>query len=93
MKSVLQDEKECYFCHSTQNLESHHVFFGTSNRKISEFRGFTVWLCRGHHTGGRQAVHRCRSADVCLKQMAQFYYEAHVGSREQFIDEFGKSYL
>lgn len=30
---------------------------------------------------------------LCLKEMAQFYYEENVGSRESFITEFGKSYL
>ena len=28
-----------------------------------------------------------------LKRQAQEYYEAHIGSRQQFIAEFGKSYL
>lgn len=93
MKSVLQTEKECYLCHTTQNLESHHIFFGTSNRRISEFHGFKVWLCNRHHTGGPDAVHRNREVDLCLKEMAQFYYEENVGSRESFITEFGKSYL
>lgn len=93
MNSVLQAGKECYFCHTTQNLECHHIFFGTANRRISEFRGFKVWLCNRHHTGGPDAVHRNRESDLCLKEMAQFYYEENVGSRESFIAEFGKSYL
>lgn len=31
--------------------------------------------------------------DQKLKKMAQQYYEAHCGSREDFRNEFGKSYL
>jgi hypothetical protein len=31
--------------------------------------------------------------DEHLKRQAQEYYEAHIGTREQFIAEFGKSYL
>jgi hypothetical protein len=47
MKSILQDEKECYVvanrlipvdytkCSRYANLEEHHIFFGTANRKLS----------------------------------------------------------
>ena len=93
MKSVLQDDRECFFCHTVNCLEFHHIFFGSSNRRNSERRGLKVWLCNRHHTGGPQAVHRNRKADICLKEMAQFYYEQNLGSREEFIKEFGKSYL
>lgn len=93
MKSVLQDEKQCYFCHTTIGLESHHIYFGTANRRLSEFRGFKVWLCNRHHTSGKDAVHRNKDVDRCLKQMGQFYYEEHCGSRDDFRREFGKSYL
>ena len=31
--------------------------------------------------------------DLQLKRMAQEYYETHYGSREEFRQEFGKSYL
>ncbi|EXG84457.1 hypothetical protein K413DRAFT_1198 [Clostridium sp. ASBs410] len=93
VKSVLQDTKECYFCHSTYCLEDHHIFFGTSNRKRSEKRGLKVWLCDKHHRYDPDAVHRNRRSDLQLKEMAQTYYEQNIGTRKQFIVEFGKSYL
>ena len=31
--------------------------------------------------------------DKMLKQMAQRYYESHYGSRDEFVKEFGRSYL
>lgn len=92
MKSVLQDTKECYICHSCNCLEDHHIFFGTSNRKQSEKRGLKVWLCGIDHRIGPKAVHRNRETDLMLKQMAQAYYEQYIGDRKQFITEFGKSY-
>lgn len=92
MDSVLQDKKECYFCHSTYGLESHHCLFGTANRKISEKYGLKVWLCNNHHTG-KAGVHRNNDFALVLKRLAQTYYEEHIGTREEFIKEFNKSYL
>jgi len=93
VKSVLQGTKECYICHSTYCLEDHHIFFGTANRKRSEKRGLKVWLCDTDHRNGLKAVHRNRKTDLQLKEMAQTYYEQNIGTRQQFILEFGKSYL
>lgn len=93
MKSVLQDTKECFICHRTNCLEDHHIFFGTSNRKQSEKRGLKVWLCVPDHRIGPKAVHRDKETDLQLKEIAQTYYEQNIGTREQFIVEFGKSVL
>lgn len=41
-KSILQDKKESYLTGATYNLEEHHIFFGTANRKISEKYGLKV---------------------------------------------------
>ena len=44
IKSILQTERTCLICGSPQT-ETHHVFFGTSNRKISDRDGFIAFLC------------------------------------------------
>lgn len=93
MKSVFQTEKECYICGTTRDLHEHHVFFGTANRKLSEKRGYKIYLCGHHHNLSNEGVHSNRSMDLYLKKMAQKHYEIHYGSREDFIREFGKSYL
>lgn len=93
MKSVLQSENECFICGSTQNLQEHHCIHGTANRKKAEKRGLKVKLCIYCHTGSNNAVHRNRAYDLKLIRMAQEYYERCIGSREEFIREFGKSYL
>lgn len=93
MKSVLQNEKKCYVCRTTQNLHDHHIFFGTANRKLSEKRGLKVWLCAAHHNMSNEGVHFNKKLDTLLKMEAQEYYEEHIGSREDFRSEFGKSYL
>lgn len=92
MKSVFQDEKVCFVCGNTHNIEEHHIIYGTSNRKISEKYGLKVYLCHHHHTGDR-GVHFNKDLDLKLKVMAQEYYEAHYGNRNAFINAFGRSYI
>lgn len=94
MKSVLQKSKCCYVCGTTLNLHEHHCLYGTANRKRAELRGLKVYLCYEHHEGNT-GVHQNpnKGIDLELKQISQMYYENHYGTREDFIREFGKSYL
>ena len=99
MDSVIQREKECFLCGNTltygmNGLEDHHVFFGHGNRSVSEKYGLKVWLC-GHrcHRYGKNAAHQNRETDVYLKRVAQRVYEEKYGTREDFIRDFGRSYL
>lgn len=90
-KSIIQTERECFVCRSTQNLQEHHVFYGTANRKQSEKYGMTVWLCQMHHTGNR-GVHFDKALDTKLKEIGQKKFE-ETHSREEFIKIFGRNYL
>lgn len=94
-KSILrQDMDTCYLCGSCGWLETHHIFGGNPNRKISDKHGFTVRLCPRCHRAGRDSVHNARNQgkDLFLKQTCQrAYEEAH--TREEFIALIGKSYL
>ena len=95
-KSVLQDlnEKRCWLCGCTGKLHLHHTIGGSSRRKVSDKYGFVVWLCPYHHTLGPDSVHNDPQGlpNRLLKEMSQDYYEANIGTREQFIKEFGKSF-
>lgn len=93
MESIIQKEKQCYVCCTTYNLHSHHIFGGTSNRKQSEKYGLKVWLCARHHNMSNEGVHYNKHLDNHLKQIVQRYYEQHIGTREDFRREFGRSYL
>jgi hypothetical protein len=93
MESVIQQEKECYVCRTTQGLHSHHIFSGTANRKQSEVYGMKVWLCGRHHNLSNEGVHFNKELDTHLKQVAQRRYEELYGNRESFRTVFGKSYL
>lgn len=98
MKSIIQTEKECYLCrklHNSQNLnqlEEHHVFFGTANRKLSERYGLKVWLCKAHHTASGGAVHMNKMADLLVKCSAQEVFEQE-HTRKDFMSIFGRNYL
>ena len=95
MKSIIQKEKRCFCCYTTNNLEEHHIFFGTANRKLSEQDGLKVWLCLYHHKGttgvhGRDG----HTLDKYLKSIAQIaYMQYYKKTEEDFIKRYGKNYL
>lgn len=89
--SVFQKERECLIC-GNPNAQEHHMIHGTANRSIADKYGLCVYLCLEHHTGPH-GVHFNRAFDVELHQMAQKYFESHIGDRERWIQEFGKSWL
>ena len=91
MKSVIQKEKECFFCGSTQSLECHHIFF-SSLRPASDRCGMKVWLCQFHHRDQKNGVHGNRELDLKLKRKAQEVFEAKHG-HEKFMQVFGRNYL
>jgi len=94
MKSIIQTNKKCYFCGTDYNLHSHHVFYGTANRKISEKYGLKVWLCGRHHNLSREGVHFYREKDLELKQEIQKIAMEHYNwSESDFIKIFGRNYI
>ena len=85
------DMDHCMFT-GTACVERHHIF-GAANRKKSEKYGFIAPLRPDLHPNGVFAGKDAKAIDLRLKTMAQTYYEEHYGTREEFIKEFGKSYL
>jgi len=94
-KSIIQTTKECYVCKSINNLETHHIFFGTANRKKSEQDGLKVYLCVRHHRVYKTSVHGGNKAlDTQLKQMAQrIYMKKNNKTIQDFRNRYGKNYL
>lgn len=89
--SILQTEKECWFCGARAGLECHHIFAGVANRPISEKYGLKVWLCHRHHTGDGGAQYDPEKG-LQLKQEAQRAFEK-TNSRELWMRLIGKNYL
>ena len=95
MKSILQSKKECYICFSTNNLEVHHCFFGSANRKLSEQDGLKVWLCYEHHRG-TNGVHGKNGSElnIKLKQIAEKkWIDTYNKSINEFTKRYGKNFL
>lgn len=93
--SVLQYDLSTCFVTGSTNVAIHHVFPGNGRRKKCERYGFVVALEPRYHNMSNYSVHAVpnEGLDLQLKQLAQKYFEEHYGTRDQFINEFGRSYL
>ena len=89
--SIIQTEKECYFCGIRAGLEEHHIMAGMANRQISEDYGLKVWLCHRHHTGDMGAQYD-RGLNLQLMELAQKKFEELHG-HELWMQLFRKNYL
>lgn len=92
MKSALIREenlKYCYCC-GYPRVEFHHIFHGFA-REAADRYGYVVPLCHRCH----MALHDGKEdeLDIHLKQLGQVHFEEHHGSRSEFIQIFGRSYL
>lgn len=93
LKSIFTDDMDhCMFTLSN-TVERHHVF-GGFNRERSEKYGFIAPLRPDLHPNGVHANPDLSvRVDMALKQTCQKWYEENVGTREEFIAEFGRSWL
>lgn len=89
--AIVNCMKNCFVCGSPY-VQMHHIFYGTANRKISDRYGYIVPLCQEHHTG-QTGVHFDKQFDLALKELVQKHFEKNHGTREDFRNVFGKSYL
>lgn len=92
--SAFTDNMDACFITGRYGVERHHIIGKTShNKRLCEKYGYIVPLIPRLHPNGAWADAEGRALDIPLKQMAQRHYEEHYGTREDFIREFGKSYL
>lgn len=91
MKSIMQNSKECFLCHTTNWLENHHIF-GAANKKNSEKYGLMVYLCHYCHNEPPNGVHHNAENMSKLRATAQAKFE-ETHTREEFMSIFGKNYL
>ena len=100
-KSILQKDKECYFCRrfynmrTTRGLEEHHILFGRGRRELSERYGLKVRLCHGRcHIFGPEAAHNCAETMRTLRRYGQRKVMIEQGwTVDEFRFRFGKNYL
>lgn len=94
LKSVFTDDMDhCYYT-GTPYVHRHHIFYGPLRSK-SEKYDYVIPLAYWLHENETESVHMNpnHGLDLELKQMAQKHFEEHYGSREDFLMEFGKSWL
>lgn len=91
--SLIQKGRYCYVCGSENALHLHHIFYGNSNRKLSDKDGAFCYLCYMHLNGGNYGVHFNKELDLYLKKECQTAWENKLGTREDFIKRYGKSWL
>lgn len=89
---ILGTENECYICGTTQGLSLHHIY-GGGRRQVSDRYGAVVKLCAKCHTGPKGA-HSSGWIDKHLKREAQkLLMRRENWTVDNFISEFGRSYL
>ena len=91
-KSIISNEKECFIC-GALSIHKHHIFYGTANKSVSEREGCWVYLCPNHHNMSNVGVHFNVPYDITLKKYCQYVWEQKKGTRDEFIQKFGKSFL
>ena len=92
-KSIISNAPKCLVCLTTRNLHRHHVYGGVGRRSKSERYGCWVYLCGRHHNMSNDGVHFNKELDSKIKRQCQKEWEKRYGSREQFIEIFGRNYL
>lgn len=97
-ESILQKDKTyCFICGRNGNgdpIEEHHIFGGNPGRKLSEQDGLKVYICGNRcHRNGSKSAHKCRKTADGLHRIAQRAWEEKYGTREQFMNRYGKNYL
>ena len=93
LRSIFTDDMDHCILTGSNVVERHHVF-GGFNRERSEKYGFIAPLRPDMHPNGVFAnPDRKYEVDSYLKRKCQTYYEENIGTREEFIAEFGRSWL
>ena len=90
MKSILQNEKQCFFTGRTDNLQKHHVMNGNGLRPKAEKYGLWVWLTATEHERIHSAAGTADRID--LKRTAQAKFE-ETHTRAEWMALFHKNYL
>jgi hypothetical protein len=95
MKSVIQEQRECYITGRRDTLECHHIFRGV-NRSKSEKYGLKVWLIKQLHDPSiKGSVHADPKGEInqMLLRAGQMAFERVHGDRAQFVKIFGRNWL
>ena len=93
MSSLIDDDfkDKCYLCGLWCHTEEHHIFGGPCRNASTKY-SLVVHLCHSCHDRLHHHPDGYKLKDYLHKE-GQKVFEAKIGSRQQFIDEFIRSYL
>ena len=90
----MKEKANCFLCNRYDYLEEHHVFQGRGRRMKSDKYNAVVYLCPACHRTAPDAVHNSKMTREFLQEKFQRKLMDKYGwSVEDFIREFGKSYV
>lgn len=83
----------CFFCGAPAQCH-HHLIFGADRQRADE-DGLIVPSCNKCHTTGKvtERIHDNSIAEKLSKMLGQAIYENKIGTREEFLARYRKSYL
>lgn len=70
-------------------VEIHHIF-GAANKAASERHGFIIPVVSEWHTLASYSLHQDMELNIYWKRKCQEYWLENIGTKEEFIAEFGK---
>lgn len=71
------------------DIHVHHIF-GAARKAAAEKHGFIIPLRADWHDLERYSIHQDRQLDLEYKRACEKYWLANIGTKEEFIAEFGK---
>ena len=97
---MLNNDKRCFVCGTTNDLHIHHIFEGTANRKKSEEDDMKIYLCGYHHNMSNAGIHYNKELELKVKKLAQQVWMKQFVPNlpledqiEAFIKRYGRNYL
>ena len=97
---MLNNDKRCFVCGTTNDLHMHHIFEGTANRKKSEEDDMKIYLCGYHHNMSNAGIHYNKELELKVKKLAQQVWMKQFVPNlpledqiEAFIKRYGRNYL
>lgn len=94
-KGIVTEYKNiCFFCGEPSECE-HHLLFGISIKPLAEKDGLKVPSCNRCHNFGDISgrIHDNPMAEKLSKMLGQAVFENKIGTREEFMKRYGRSYL
>lgn len=87
--SILQDNlNKCFFCNN-KSIDWHELLKGRNRKKCIKW-GLCIKICRGCHSKTEEDSEFYQKTRIIAQKKWQGYYKK---SKEEFIKEFGRSYL